>query len=74
MIRCIYRIPEMAGGWGNFLMKHELSFLILDGAMVLIAIALLTIFRPAMYFPQLTAKGKRDGLDCMPLPLVDQNS
>lgn len=31
LIRCIYRIPEMAGGWGNGLQRDETSFLILDG-------------------------------------------
>ena len=30
-IRCIYRLPEMAGGWGNTLMRRENEFLILDG-------------------------------------------
>ena len=30
-IRCIYRLPEMAGGWGNTLMRNETEFLILDG-------------------------------------------
>ncbi|KAK2745700.1 hypothetical protein FQN57_003597 [Myotisia sp. PD_48] len=32
LIRCIYRLPEMAGGWGNPLMQNEKEFLILDGA------------------------------------------
>lgn len=31
LIRCIYRIPEMAGGWGNRLMRNEKEFLLLDG-------------------------------------------
>jgi hypothetical protein len=31
LIRCIYRLPEMAGGWGNPLMRQEQEFLILDG-------------------------------------------
>lgn len=31
LIRCIYRIPEMAGGWGNRLMRNEREFLLLDG-------------------------------------------
>lgn len=32
LIRCIYRLPEMAGGWGNSLMQDEPTFLVLDGA------------------------------------------
>jgi hypothetical protein len=31
LIRCIYRVPEMAGGWGNSLMREEKEFLLLDG-------------------------------------------
>ena len=31
LVRCIYRLPEMAGGWGNSLMRNEVEFLILDG-------------------------------------------
>jgi hypothetical protein len=31
LIRCIYRLPEMAGGWGNPLMRNETEFLLLDG-------------------------------------------
>lgn len=33
-IRCIYRIAEMAGGWGNPLMQKELEFIVLDSAWV----------------------------------------
>ncbi|KAH7409578.1 RTA1 like protein-domain-containing protein [Cadophora sp. MPI-SDFR-AT-0126] len=32
LTRCIYRIPEMAGGWKNDLMRDEVGFMILDGA------------------------------------------
>jgi RTA1 like protein len=60
----VIRIPEMASGWGSDLMKDEISFLILDGAMILGATALLSIIHPAKYFPQLSAKGpiKEEGL------------
>ena len=29
-IRCVYRIAEMAGGWGNPIMQNELDFIVLD--------------------------------------------
>ncbi|KIW18388.1 hypothetical protein PV08_02676 [Exophiala spinifera] len=35
LIRSIYRLPEMAGGWGNQLMRNETEFLILDGMSLL---------------------------------------
>jgi len=28
----VARLPEMAGGWGNHLMRSEVEFLVLDGA------------------------------------------
>ncbi|KAI0170788.1 putative RTA1 domain protein [Pestalotiopsis sp. NC0098] len=31
LIRSIYRLPEMAGGWGSEMMRNEKEFLILDG-------------------------------------------
>ncbi|ATY62553.1 RTA1 domain [Cordyceps militaris] len=52
-IRCIYRIAEMAGGWGNHIMQDEPSFLVLDSSLVLLGSALLTIFHPGIYFPQM---------------------
>jgi hypothetical protein len=30
LARCIYRVIELAGGWGNSLMKQEIIFIILD--------------------------------------------
>ena len=50
------RIPEQQRGWGNSLMQNETLFLILDGAMILIAVGLLTIFHPNFYFPFLSKK------------------
>ena len=32
LIRCIYRIPEMASGWGSELQRDEPTFMVLDGA------------------------------------------
>ncbi|PYI28060.1 RTA1-domain-containing protein [Aspergillus indologenus CBS 114.80] len=46
LIRCIYRLPEMVGGWGNPLMQNEKEFMILDGAMVAIAVITLTVLHP----------------------------
>ncbi|CVL07535.1 related to RTA1 domain protein [Fusarium mangiferae] len=51
LIRCIYRLPEMAGGWGNELMRNEMEFLVLDGLMVALASVALTIVHPAFFLP-----------------------
>ena len=53
LIRCIYRIPEMAGGWGGPIQRDEPSFLVLDGAMVLISMIALTVGHPGWAFKQL---------------------
>ncbi|OJZ81287.1 hypothetical protein ASPFODRAFT_388754 [Aspergillus luchuensis CBS 106.47] len=49
LIRCIYRIPEMAGGWGNPLMQKENEFLVLDGMMMAIAVSCLTFLYPGFF-------------------------
>ncbi|KAK4247463.1 RTA1 like protein [Corynascus novoguineensis] len=54
LIRCIYRIAEMAGGWGNHIMQDEPSFVVLESFMVLIASALLAVFAPGIFFPQMS--------------------
>jgi hypothetical protein len=51
LIRCIYRIPEMAGGWGNPRMRDEPEFLILDGLMIALACVSLTVFHPGFFYP-----------------------
>nr|XP_036580441.1 RTA1 like protein [Colletotrichum truncatum]KAF6788353.1 RTA1 like protein [Colletotrichum truncatum] len=60
MIRCIYRVAEMAGGWGNHIMQDEVSFMILDGGLVLICVSLLTVFHPGFYLPQMANSRKAD--------------
>ncbi|KAL4782633.1 RTA1 like protein-domain-containing protein [Aspergillus varians] len=56
LVRCIYRLPEMAGGWGNSLMQNEVEFLILDGAMVAVAVMALTVLHPYWMCPAILTK------------------
>ncbi|KAK1777210.1 RTA1-domain-containing protein [Copromyces sp. CBS 386.78] len=51
IIRCVYRIAEMAGGWGNDIMQDEPSFVVLESFMVGIASVLFTVFAPGVWFP-----------------------
>ncbi|CRG85890.1 hypothetical protein PISL3812_02893 [Talaromyces islandicus] len=53
LVRCIYRIAEMAGGWGNSIMRNEVLFYVLEGAMVLYPAILLSIFSPGLFFPEM---------------------
>ncbi|KFY61754.1 hypothetical protein V496_04912 [Pseudogymnoascus sp. VKM F-4515 (FW-2607)] len=59
LTRCIYRIPEMAGGWKNHLMRDEVGFMILDGAMIATATILMTVAFPGAYFPAINSKTKK---------------
>ncbi|CZR59362.1 related to phospholipid-translocating ATPase [Phialocephala subalpina] len=51
-VRCVYRIAEMVGGWANPIMRDEGEFIALEGFMILIAAAALTLFHPGFCFPQ----------------------
>ncbi|KAH8678488.1 putative RTA1 domain protein [Xylariales sp. PMI_506] len=53
LIRCIYRVPEMAGGWGNPRMRNEKDFMALDGLMIVLAAGALTIFHPGYFYPSM---------------------
>ncbi|KAM0563401.1 hypothetical protein ACHAPJ_001122 [Fusarium lateritium] len=59
LTRCIYRIAEMAGGWGNHIMQDEPSFLVLDSSLVLVTGFLLTAFHPGLFFPQMAVSMQR---------------
>ncbi|KAK4098292.1 RTA-like protein [Parathielavia hyrcaniae] len=61
LVRCIYRIAEMAGGWGNHIMQDEPSFIVLEGFMVLIPCMLLAVFSPGRLFPQMAARMSAPG-------------
>jgi hypothetical protein len=51
LARCIYRLPEFASGWGSDLQQNETTFLILDGAMISLAVCILTFAHPSWWFP-----------------------
>lgn len=50
LIRCIYRIAEMAGGWQNPIMQDEGTFIACDSCMVALATILQTVFHPGYCF------------------------
>lgn len=52
-VRCVYRIPELTGGWRSELMRNEPEFIVLEGVMIVIAVGALTIFHPGYCFPAL---------------------
>ncbi|KAL6407303.1 hypothetical protein AUP68_10133 [Ilyonectria robusta] len=60
-IRCVYRIAEMRGGWGNSLMRDQITFIILEGCMMLIATSAQTILHPGHFFPTMADSHMKPG-------------
>lgn len=48
LIRCSFRVAELSGGFGGSLANNQISFMILDGAMMAIAVILLTTAHPGL--------------------------
>ncbi|KAL8686082.1 MAG: hypothetical protein Q9218_007360, partial [Villophora microphyllina] len=51
LIRCIYRIAELAGGWGNSIMQNEGEFIGFEGVLIAVAVVCQTAFHPGYCFP-----------------------
>jgi hypothetical protein len=49
-IRCVYRVIELVGGWGNSIMQDEPLFIVCDSIMCVLASALLLVFHPGFCF------------------------
>lgn len=56
--RCVFRIGEMATGWGNPIMQSQSDFIGLDGCMIVIAVFCLTAAHPGFTFPEMQQHGK----------------
>jgi len=61
LVRCAYRIPELADGWRSELMRNEVEFIVLEGVMIVTAVAALTVFHPGYCFPVLAAQDTTRG-------------
>ena len=56
-MRCVFRIGEMAKGWGNSVMQDQTDFIVLDSVMITIAVLCLTVFHPGYTFPEMKKHG-----------------
>jgi hypothetical protein len=52
-IRCVYRVAELAGGFDSAIANSEPAFMIFEGPMIIIAVALITWFHPGRVFRDL---------------------
>ncbi|OJK05210.1 hypothetical protein ASPACDRAFT_74723 [Aspergillus aculeatus ATCC 16872] len=51
-VRSIYRTIELSQGWSGFLITHEVYFIVLDGVMMVIAVAVFNVFHPGWLLPK----------------------
>jgi hypothetical protein len=58
-IRSIYRIVELAGGFSGTVANNEGSFMIFEGPMIIVAVALITYYHPGRVFGDLWVSAKR---------------
>ncbi|KIX94077.1 uncharacterized protein Z520_10103 [Fonsecaea multimorphosa CBS 102226] len=59
LIRCVYRVAEMANGWRNPIMQNQGLFIGLDSVQVGVATILQTFLHPGYFFPALESYGQR---------------
>lgn len=59
-VRCVYRIPELTGGWGSPMMRNEVEFIVLEGVMIVLAVMTLTACHPGYCFPILGGGRKKE--------------
>ena len=50
LIRSSFRVAELSEGFGSELANNEVTFMILEGGMVAIAVILLTFMHPGLVF------------------------
>lgn len=63
LIRSIYRIVELADGWDGYIIRTERYFLILDGLMIVIGMAPLTIIHPGLSYGRVLIPGLHKGAE-----------
>ncbi|CAI7656352.1 unnamed protein product [Penicillium bialowiezense] len=59
-IRSIYRTIELSQGWSGYLITHESYFIALDGAMMIISVAVFNLLHPGWMLPREKRISKRD--------------
>ncbi|KAK5800512.1 hypothetical protein VI817_002724 [Penicillium citrinum] len=59
-IRSIYRTIELSQGWSGYLITHESYFIALDGAMMIVAVAVFNVLHPGWLLPRNVATSKRE--------------
>ncbi|OTA57469.1 RTA1-domain-containing protein [Hypoxylon sp. EC38] len=58
--RSIFRAVELIEGWNGYLMMHEVYFIALDGALMVLAVMIFLLFDPARTIPKVYRAVKKD--------------
>ncbi|KAJ5887840.1 hypothetical protein N7495_007881 [Penicillium taxi] len=62
-VRSIYRTVELSEGWSGFLITHESYFIGLDGAMMILAVAVFNFLNPGWLIPKSKIMHNTDEMD-----------
>lgn len=49
-LRSVYRVVELQAGFNGAIANDEISFMVLEGPMIIIATAALTVYHPGLVF------------------------
>ncbi|CAG7917462.1 unnamed protein product [Penicillium olsonii] len=60
-IRSIYRTIELSQGWSGYLITHESYFIALDGAMMIVSVAIFNVLHPGWLLPKEKAGSMKRG-------------
>ncbi|KAI0380253.1 RTA1-domain-containing protein [Hypomontagnella monticulosa] len=58
--RSIFRAVELMEGWSGYLMLHEVYFIALDGALMVVAVGIFLLFDPAQTIPKTHGPVQKD--------------
>lgn len=59
VVRNFYRSVELSQGWTGYLITHEVYFAVLDGALMVIAVAIFNFFFPTRYLSGKPESGEK---------------
>ena len=63
LIRCSFRVAELAHGFKGKLANEQVPFMILEGGMMILAVLLMTIFHPGRYIGEDWRRKKAPALE-----------
>lgn len=78
-VRSVFRVAELSGGFRGPLANNQISFMVLEGVMVVVATSCLTLLHPGICFQgnwsaaNFSLQGRRNANEAKPLVLEDMD-